>query len=81
MTENLIQKLEEKMIVVLSELEHLRKELQRLNHENLSLKIEKETSGRKLQDLVSLLDSVHPVDSQITGVNVTVGNPLVIQEQ
>ena len=75
------QKLEEKMIVVLSELEHLRKELQRLNHENLSLKIEKETSGRKLQDLVSLLDSVHPVDSQITGVNVTVGNPLVIQEQ
>lgn len=58
MTENLLHKLEEKMVMLISEVEELRIEIQHLNHENSSLKAERENHAKKLQDLISLLDSV-----------------------
>jgi regulator of replication initiation timing len=58
MTDNFLQKLEEKVMVLLTELESLRKELSQLRHENASLKTEKINHAKKLQGLVSLLDSL-----------------------
>ena len=59
MTETLLQKLEEKMMKILTEVEELRAESQRLAQENAMLKGEKETHSRKLQDLISLFDAVN----------------------
>lgn len=58
MTENLLQKLEEKVITLLAELEALRDEIKQLKHENFSLKEEKADSIQKLQGVVSLFDSL-----------------------
>ena len=58
MTENLLQKLEEKAMTLLSELEMLRHEVVQLRKENSTLKIEKDNSVRKLQDLISVLDTI-----------------------
>lgn len=58
MTENLLQRLEEKMVTLISEVEELRNQVQRLASENASLQSEKEHHGRKVQELISLLDSV-----------------------
>lgn len=58
MTESLLQKLEEKMVLLISEVEDLRKEIQHLNHENSSLRMERENHARKLQELIGLLDTV-----------------------
>jgi len=44
----------------LTELEELRGELSAVKSENASLKSNQGTSEKKLQDLVSLLDSVEP---------------------
>ncbi len=65
MTEMLMQKLEEKTMNVLTELERLRGELKQLKHENYSLRTEKETNTRKLQDLMSLLDATSFSDAPI----------------
>lgn len=70
MTESLLQKLEEKMMVLLTEVESLRKDVHRLNHETASLKFERENNARKLQDLLSLLDSVNVIVSPMTETNV-----------
>lgn len=58
MTENLLQKLEEKIINLLSEMETLRGELKQLKHENNSLKIERASSTDKLKNLLTQLDSL-----------------------
>lgn len=77
MTENLLQKLEEKMMLLLSEVEDLRKEIRYLNHDNSVLKMEKEkyltekaNHERKLQDLISLFDTVKTVDSTLLDAEV-----------
>lgn len=57
MTENLLQKLEEKTMALLAELEKLRTENKKLKQENSSLKTEKESSTEKIQSLVSLLET------------------------
>ena len=62
LTENLLYKLEEKMMLLLSDAESMRQQIHRLQQENVALRQEKDGHTRKLQDLVSLLDSVHPVD-------------------
>jgi regulator of replication initiation timing len=67
MTENLLQKLEEKMLLLISEVEDLRKEIQHLNHENSVLRIERENHAKKLEDLISLLDTVNLTGNTITG--------------
>ena len=68
LTENLLYKLEEKMMLLLSDAEGMRQQIQRLQQENASLRQEKENHTRKLQDLVSLLDSVNPVDHAPTAM-------------
>jgi regulator of replication initiation timing len=77
MTENLLQKLEENMIIMLTEVEQLRKDVFRLNQENAALKIErqlqdtaKQNHEKKLQDLVALLDSVKVVEKPITNMGI-----------
>ncbi|MEO8400987.1 MAG: hypothetical protein ABI597_04215 [Gammaproteobacteria bacterium] len=57
MTENLLQKLEEKMLTLLSELENVRSELNRVKQENSYLRVEQANYSKKLQGLISLLDS------------------------
>lgn len=58
MTENLLQKLEEKTIVLLTELEALRREVVQLRKTNALLISDKETYTTKLQDLISILDTI-----------------------
>jgi regulator of replication initiation timing len=69
MTENLLVKLEEKTMVLLGEVEELRKQVQRLTMENATFKMEKESNSRKLQDLINLLDSVSSIDSNMHRTN------------
>ncbi len=63
MTENILQKLEEKTMNILTEMERLRSELKHLKNENLSLRSEKENNSKKLQDLMALLDATSFADS------------------
>ena len=63
MTDNFLQKLEEKVIVLLSQLEIVRKELNQLKLENANLKTEKLNHSKKLQGLIGLLDSLEPTDN------------------
>jgi regulator of replication initiation timing len=63
MTENLLQKLEEKMVTLISEVEDLRREIQHLNHENSLLRIERENNFKKLQDLIALLDTLNVTET------------------
>ena len=69
MTENLIQKLEERTIAILTELEKLRGEVKELKQENGMLRSEKESGSRKLQDLLSLLDSNGVTDERTITAN------------
>jgi regulator of replication initiation timing len=78
MTENLLQKLEEKMMLLLSEVEDLRKETQRLSSENSSLRTDKDSYSKKLQDLISLLDTVNPVEPAVASNFATV-TPIMVQ--
>lgn len=65
MTDNLLQKLEERMMTLLAELESLRKETNRLKQENHDLKGEYGNHIKKLQGLVSLLDSLDSVPTPV----------------
>lgn len=58
LTENLLIKLEEKLMQLLTESEDMRHEIRRLQEENSALITERQAHTSKLQDLVSLLDSV-----------------------
>jgi regulator of replication initiation timing len=75
MTEALLQKLEEKMMVLLSEVEDLRNEVTQLRQEGARMKAERENHSRKLTDLLSLLDAVNPV----VAVNSAPVRPVVVQ--
>lgn len=68
MTDNFLQKFEEKVMTLLSELETLRKELGQLRHENATLKADKSNYTKKLQTLISLFDSLNaPSDAHNQG--------------
>jgi len=69
MTEALLQKLEEKMMLLLSEVEDLRKDVQHFKAENTALKFERENHARKLHDMLSLLDAVNVVDTAMANAN------------
>lgn len=56
MTDHLIQKLEEKTMSILAELELLRREILQLRQENNTLKSEKMNSTKKLEELISSLN-------------------------
>lgn len=65
--ENVLYKLEEKMMVLFAENEKLRQQAQQLQvvqAENAALKQEKESNTRKLQDLLSLFDSVNQISAE-----------------
>ncbi|MBV9576374.1 MAG: hypothetical protein JO149_07095 [Gammaproteobacteria bacterium] len=95
MTENLLQKLEEKMMLLLSELEdarktiehsrkeidNYRKEIANLSNENASLISEKENHANKLQDLVSLLDAIDLNEPEPVIANTTIQavKPVLVQ--
>lgn len=79
MTETLLQKLEEKMMLLLSELEDARREMHRLNHENALLKAEKENHANKLADLISLLETVSTSEMLMPSVNIPVMKPVLVQ--
>lgn len=81
MTEHLLQKLEEKMMVLFSEVEGLRKDVQRLNQENATLRIEKENHTKKLHELIALLDAVNIVEGAISNAHITPVKPVLIQSQ
>jgi regulator of replication initiation timing len=53
---DLLQKVEEKVLVLLIELENLRNEVNSLKYENANLKIAQNNQLQKLQGLVSLLN-------------------------
>jgi len=80
MTDSLLQKLEEKMMVLLTEVEDLRKEVKRLNHENTSLKIDRENHSKKLQDLILLLDTVNLSENPTTNPLISMVKPVLIQD-
>lgn len=69
MTETLLQKLEEKMMIVVSQLEDARKEIELLRHDNLNMKLEKDRQSKKLNDLLSLLDTVDGLDRATANLN------------
>ena len=58
MTETLLQKLEDKVVTPLSEMELLRNELKKVKQENVALRSEKLNSIQKLQGLMGLLDTI-----------------------
>jgi regulator of replication initiation timing len=66
MTESLLEKLEEKMMLLLAELEDAHKEIHHLVQENDQLKQEKERNSKKLADILSLLESTHAVDDRVS---------------
>lgn len=79
MTENLLLKLEEKTMILLSEVEDLRKQVQFISQENTALKMEKETHSRKLQDLIGLLDTVQVSDNAGFASSAQVAKPMLVQ--
>jgi regulator of replication initiation timing len=66
MTESLVQKVEEKVAILLDQLDRLRKEVSQLKQENTLLKSERNNHTKKLQGLVSLLDIVDVSDNHMT---------------
>lgn len=74
MTDNFLQKLEEKVMILLTELEAVRKELQQLRHENANLKADKASHAKKLQGLVALLDSLESDDEIMSSAELRVLN-------
>jgi regulator of replication initiation timing len=81
MTENLLLKLEEKMMVLLTEVEKLRSDVVILRQENSSLRSERESVEERLKGLVSLFDAVDPVAAFNPHMNagVPVGKPVLVQ--
>ena len=80
-TENLLYKLEEKMMALLTDAEGMRHQIQRLQQEVVTMKQEKENHTRKLQDLVSLLDSVSPDQSSPMNSAYAAVKPMLVQSQ
>ena len=79
MTENLLYKLEEKMMLVLSEVEELRKEVARLSQENSSMKTDKENHAKKLHDLIMLLEAVSGTENLVVNSNMLAVKPVLVQ--
>lgn len=65
MTDSFLQKLEEKVMILLTELEALRKELTIVRQENASLKSDKANYTKKLQGLLALMDSLESSNEPI----------------
>jgi regulator of replication initiation timing len=68
MTDTLLYKVEERVMVLVAELEEMRNEMQRVKQENGMLKAEKATYAQKLQGLISLLETVDTAISETVHV-------------
>lgn len=89
--ENLLPRVEEKMMNLLTELEDARKLVQRLTHENTvleeenaSLKAGREVHARKLMDLLSLLDTVSQNADHLASTAASLAptlKPVLVQDQ
>lgn len=87
MTESLLQKLEEKMMTLLAEIEGSRKEIQRLTNENTALKNEVERNifdnqknAKKVEEILLLVESVGSLESSMSNVsNMTMVKPALVQ--
>lgn len=80
MTELLLQQLEEKTMLMLGEIESLRREVSVLKHENHTLRADQDKHGKKLQDLLTLLDAVNTVDTAIAAANLVISEPVAVQD-
>ncbi len=87
MTENLLQKLEERMMTLLSEVEGSRKEIQRLTSENTALKNEIERhifdnqkNTKKVEEMLQLVESINNVETLVSNVSAMPVKPLLVQE-
>lgn len=79
-TENLLQKLEERMMLLVSELENLRQSNLQLSHEINALKSERENSSKSLNDLISLLDSVGSTEATMAKAPISaLAKPVLVQ--
>lgn len=88
MTENLLQKLEEKTLALLAEVERsrkevqeverLRKEVQQLRHENALLNRERQNSLERLEAFLSLLNTIYIEDS-IPNTTLPPAKPVLVQ--
>jgi len=65
MNDNFLQKLEGKVMTLITELEAIRKELNLARQENTYLKAERVETTKKLQNLISLLDSLDVVNISV----------------
>jgi regulator of replication initiation timing len=66
MTESLIQKIEDKVLLLLAEITNLRQEISHLKSENQELRSDQGNQVNKLKELVSLLDVLESDNIQET---------------
>ncbi len=62
MTDHSLQKLEEKIMALLTRLDGLRAEVSQLKTENAVFKMEKIDYAKRLHELIALLDSIDPLE-------------------
>ena len=79
MTETLLHKLEEKMMIVLSEVETLRKEIKRLHEENAMFRHERDNNTSKLEGLVALFDTLGSTEPVMLRPSLAISEPVVAQ--
>lgn len=79
MTESLLQKLEERIVLLLTEVEDTRKQIQVLTQENTALRIERKSIEDKLSDLDALLNSVNTADDLMNNVITPTLKPVLVQ--
>lgn len=79
--ENLLHKLEEKMMTLLTEIEDARREIQHLSHENSLLRMDRENHSKKLTDLISLLDTVGPIEHFVKNISTAAIKPVLVQDK
>lgn len=63
MTENLLIKLEDRIMTLVTEMESMQKLVAHLKAENAALKSDKDTFTLKLQGLIALLDTLESAES------------------
>lgn len=65
MSDNLLQKIEERVLTLLGQLEVMRNEIVRLRHENAILREDQGDHTKKLQELISLLDVLEGAEGHV----------------
>jgi regulator of replication initiation timing len=68
MTDNLLLKIEERVLTLLAELELMRKEIVHLRRENIVLREDQGAHVKKLQGLMSLLDVLEGAQSPVLSI-------------